>query len=82
MPKSTDARRMQQSGWDVVGIACAKGAAAILLSGCAGMTASGDAGCTSYAEARLAMPRATDLPPGAWGGWIADTDDRMTGTCR
>jgi hypothetical protein len=44
----------------------------------------GDAGCDSYAEARLAQPPAetvTDVPP-HWAAWIADLDDRMTGTCR
>lgn len=55
---------------------------AILLTGCSGMTASGDAGCLSYGEARLAMPDPNTIPLGVWGEWIADTDDRMTGTCR
>ncbi|MEM6676245.1 MAG: hypothetical protein AAF675_00075 [Pseudomonadota bacterium] len=44
----------------------------------------GDAGCASYAEARLARPAAetvAEVPP-AWANWIADLDDRMTGTCR
>ena len=54
----------------------------ILLSGCATMT-SPDAGCNAYAEARLAMPDPAALDDiGAWGLWVADTDDRMTGTCR
>lgn len=61
---------------------CAMVGAAILTTGCAKTIRIGDAGCTSYAEARLAMPRDAALPPGSWGGWIADTDDRMTGTCR
>lgn len=61
-------------------IGCAMAGAAILRSGCAETIRIGDAGCTSYAEARLAMPRDTALPPGPWAGWIADTDDRMTGT--
>ena len=59
-------------------------AAMILLSGCAKTTVPGDAGCISYAEARLARPPAetvTQVPP-AWADWIADLDDRMTGTCR
>lgn len=56
--------------------------AATLTTGCATTMPTGDAGCASYAEARLFMPRAVPLPPGAWGGWIADTDDRMTGACR
>jgi hypothetical protein len=44
----------------------------------------GDAGCAAYAEARLARPPAetvAEVPPD-WAGWIADLDDRMTGTCR
>jgi len=44
----------------------------------------GDAGCISYAEARLARPPAAtvaEVPPD-WARWIADLDDRMTGTCR
>jgi hypothetical protein len=44
----------------------------------------GDAGCASYAEARLARPPAetvAEVPP-VWADWIADLDDRMTGTCR
>jgi hypothetical protein len=44
----------------------------------------GDAACISYAEARLARPPAetvTQVPPD-WADWIADLDDRMTGTCR
>lgn len=40
-----------------------------------------DAGCLSYGEARLAMPN-EQFPVDEWGNWIADTDDRMTGTCR
>ena len=57
---------------------------AILLSGCTTMTMRGDAGCASYAEARLARPSAesiAEVPPD-WAHWIADLDDRMTGTCR
>ncbi len=57
---------------------------AILLSGCAATTVPGDSGCISYAEARLARsPAATvaEVPPD-WARWIADLDDRMTGTCR
>ncbi|SEG34749.1 hypothetical protein SAMN05421751_1388 [Jhaorihella thermophila] len=57
---------------------------AILLSGCAATTVPGDAGCISYAEARLARPPAAsvaEVPPD-WADWIADLDDRMTGTCR
>jgi len=54
----------------------------ILLTGCGGTMASGDAGCISYAEARLSMPPYDTLPPRPWGPWVADTDDRMTGACR
>ena len=57
---------------------------AILLSGCAATMGGGDAGCASYAEARLARPPAAtvaEVPPD-WANWIADLDDRMTGTCR
>jgi len=59
-------------------------ALAVLLTGCAATMGAGDAGCDSYAEARLARPSAetvADVPP-AWANWIADLDDRMTGTCR
>ena len=59
-------------------------ALAILLTGCAATMGTGDAGCASYAEARLARPAAetvAEVPP-AWADWIADLDDRMTGTCR
>ncbi|MET4128072.1 hypothetical protein ACSSV6_003358 [Roseovarius sp. MBR-38] len=57
---------------------------AILLSGCAATMGAGDAGCASYAEARLGRPAAetvANVPPD-WADWIADLDDRMTGTCR
>ncbi len=39
-----------------------------------------DAGCISYGEARLTLPR--PLADDATGRWIADLDTRMTGTCR
>jgi len=54
------------------------------LTGCAAMTVAGDAGCASYAEARLTRPPAETVGavPPAWANWIADLDDRMTGTCR
>ena len=57
---------------------------AIPLTGCAATMGAGDAGCASYAEARLARPPAetvAEMPPD-WADWIADLDDRMTGTCR
>ncbi len=47
-------------------------------------TMPGDAGCASYSEARLARPSPETVAevPGDWADWIADLDDRMTGTCR
>ncbi|MBX3730568.1 MAG: hypothetical protein KF858_15425 [Candidatus Sumerlaeia bacterium] len=44
----------------------------------------GNAGCAAYAEARLARPPAETVAavPPDWADWIADLDDRMTGTCR
>ena len=59
-------------------------ALAILLTGCAATTGGGDAGCASYAEVRLARPPASTVAavPTEWATWIADLDDRMTGTCR
>ena len=59
-------------------------ALAIPLTGCAATMGAGDAGCASYAEARLARPAAetvSEVSPD-WADWIADLDDRMTGTCR
>ena len=50
----------------------------LLLSGCAGTMAIG-AGCSAYAEARLAMPL---LGNDLLSEWVADLDDRMTGVCR
>ena len=75
----------QIDGWKPGARLSAAGAllALVLTSGCATTMAGGtDAGCVSYAEQRLAMPRAEPIPGGPWGGWIADTDDRMTGACR
>ena len=63
----------------------ATGAAlAILTSGCAATTGGGNAGCGAYAEARLGRPALGTVAtvPSEWAGWIADLDDRMTGTCR
>lgn len=59
-------------------------AATILLTGCAGTMVNGDAGCISYGEARLTMPAAETLAmqSAEWAAWVADLDDRMTGTCR
>jgi hypothetical protein len=59
-------------------------AASLLLSGCAPRASFSDSGCASYGEARLARPPAetvAEVPPD-WADWIADLDDRMTGTCR
>ncbi len=57
---------------------------AILLTGCAATMGGGDGGCASYAEARLARPAAETVAavPPDWANWIADLDDRMTGTCQ
>lgn len=53
----------------------------LLTSGCATTMVPGtDAGCTAYGEARLEMPRPLGASP--LGAWVADLDDRMTGTCR
>jgi len=49
----------------------------VLLTGCA----TPEAGCLSYGEARLSMPRGQPLT-GPWGAWVADLDDRITGACR
>lgn len=56
-------------------------AATLLTSGCAETTAVGDAGCASYGEARLALPVDYLRVGEPLSEWIADTDDRMTGTC-
>jgi len=53
---------------------------AALTVGCAKTIVSGDAGCQSYGEARLSMPRPLGFGPLA--EWVADLDDRMTGACR
>lgn len=53
--------------------------------GCAATKVVGtDAGCAAYAESRLAMPPFESIGsvPDAWALWVADLDDRMTGTCR
>ena len=56
----------------------------IPLTGCAATMSAGDAGCASYAEARIARPPAETVTgvPTDWADWIADLDDRMTGACR
>ena len=76
---------IRQTGWTPGARRFATGAMlALLLTGCATTTMPGDAGCGSYAEARLARPAAETVAalPNGWADWIADLDDRMTGTCR
>ena len=51
-----------------------------LTTGCGKTTVLGDAGCSSYGEARLAMPSPLGASPLAT--WVADLDDRMTAACR
>lgn len=50
-----------------------------LTTGCATTMSGGDAGCISYGEARIDMPR--PLGAGPLASWVADLDDRMTGAC-
>lgn len=52
----------------------------LLLGACTAPPASLDAGCKSYGEARVSMPR--PLANTAEGRWIAILDARMTATCR
>ena len=55
-----------------------------VIAGCLLLTACGEmmgGGCDLYADARVDMPELSTLPDGAWGEWVADTDDRMTGGC-
>lgn len=74
--KPPNAKRMGARIWPAI-------VAMTLLSACAATRGAGnDAGCISYAEARLNMPAPATVPPGIWGHWVADLDDRMTGTCR
>lgn len=73
---------MMPKDWKRAAGLCAMAGAIALLTGCGTTMAGGDAGCVAYEEGRLSMPPADTVPGGAWGGWIADTDDRMTGTCR
>ena len=56
-------------------------AGTLLTSGCAETIVVGDAGCATYGEFRLQRPQ-EPLPRGAWGFWVADLDDGMTGACR
>lgn len=51
----------------------------LALGACVPAPAALDAGCDTYAEARLSMPR---LPDTNLGWWVAITDSRMTGACR
>ena len=76
---------IRQTGWTLDARRFATGAMlALLLTGCATTTMPGDAGCASYGEGRLARPPAETVAglPTGWANWIADLDDRMTGTCR
>ena len=76
---------IRQSGWTQVENPWPRAVMlALLLTGCATTTVPGDAGCVSYAEARLSRPSAETITqvPSDWASWVADLDDRMTGTCR
>ena len=76
---------IRKTGWTPGARRCATGAMlALLLTDCTTTTMPGDAGCASYGEARLARPPAETVAevPSGWADWIADLDDRMTGTCR
>jgi len=76
---------IRQTGWMPGVRRCATAAMlALLLTGCTTTIMPGDAGCASYGDARLARPSAETVAevPGDWADWIADLDDRMTGTCR
>jgi len=75
MSKRYDARSLAGMLW--LGVAIA---ALLLTTGCATTMPTGDAGCMSYGEARLSMPR--PLGDGPLPEWVADLDDRMTGACR
>lgn len=52
----------------------------LVLAACTAPPAALDAGCKSYEEARVSMPR--PLANTAEGRWIAILDARMTATCR
>jgi len=52
-----------------------------MTTGCAKPQIAGDAGCQTFGEAMLRLPD-EPVPETAWGGWIADTVDQMTGACR
>lgn len=66
--------------WRQAARLCVAAGVLTLMISCTETLVGGDAGCTSYGEARLSMPD-EPLPPGAWGGWVGQTDTRMTGTC-
>jgi hypothetical protein len=55
-------------------------ATALWVGGCSAAPLPTDAGCAAYGEARLDVPR--PLGGGPLAAWVADLDDRMTGTCR
>lgn len=52
------------------------------LTACAGMTASGDAGCVGYAEERQHKPDNPEVLPDDWLTWVARVDTRLTAICR
>lgn len=54
-------------------------AACLMMSAC-GETVINGAGCSIYAGRVAAMPD-EPVPETAWGDWVADTDDAMTGGC-
>jgi len=76
---------MNVNGLRMAARLCGLAVTLTLLTGCVatmGGGSEGGAGCAAYSEARLSIPPAQTLPAGPWGSWVADLDDRMTGTCR
>lgn len=53
-----------------------------VLSGCTKPLVTTDAGCASYGEARLGLPKETATLSDEWLRYIAETDTRMTAVCR
>ena len=53
------------------------------LSACVNATASGDRGCSAYAEARTTLPPDADLlaTPRPVLAWINSTDARLAAVC-
>jgi len=54
----------------------------ILLTGCERMMVRGSERCSSYAEARLTMPRDRIIEGDPLSEWVVELDERMTGACR